>query len=313
MCVNQILPMTKKTFLRLIAVFFLLILGVYYYPTSSPDFFNLYPHKDKISKSYKVFLKKDTKAIIINTVKWNYYTGGNGEKTILFLHGMGGAYDIWWQQIQEIEKDFKVISYTLPEEINSLKGVTEGIKAILSREKVTAFSAVGSSMGGYITQYLVQIMPERLEKVVFGNTFPPNDIILKENNKTAKIFPNLPEILIVKLGDKKLKEEIVPAANNSELLQAFLPSLPFSKKQFINRYAIVIDKFSINSTDNLIKSIPKLIIESDNDPMVNKDLRDAIKNLYTEAGVFTFHKAGHFPYINEAKAYNRILEDFFKD
>ncbi len=302
--------MKSILFLSIFLLFILLLIVVYYYPAPSRDFHKLYPFDDSISKSYKEFQERKTKEITIDNVKWTYYTGGKGSKTILFLHGMGGSYDIWWQQIQEFEKDHTVISYTLPEEINSLKKTAKGIKAILSQEKIDSFTAVGSSMGGYITQYLVQTIPNQIESVVFANTFPPNDIISKENEKTAKILPNLPEILIVKLGDQKLKKEIVPAANKSKLLDAFLPSIPFSKKQFINRYAVVVDTFNVNATDSIFKKIPKLIIESDNDPMVNRELRDAIKSLYPEASVFTFHNAGHFPYINEAEKYNRVLQDF---
>ena len=114
----------------------------------------------------------------------------------------------------------------------------------------------------------------------------------------------------MKFGDKKLANEIVPAANNSELVKAFLPSIPFSKKQFMNRYRVVIDTFTVN----LVKSrrIPKLILESNNDPLVQKELRTAIKNLYTDAQIYTFHDAGHFPYINEAKEYNAVLRAFLE-
>ena len=305
--------MNKRIILMISIILLFLLLALYYYPIPKRDFFKMYPHDDAFSQSLKEFQSRETSEITIDTIKWTYYSGGKGDKTILFLHGMGGSYDLWWQQIQEFEKDFKVISYSLPESINTLEHASKGIKMILTKEKVNTFIAVGTSMGGYISQYLVSIMPERIEKVVFGNTFPPNDIIINANKSKAKIIPYLPELVLIKLSNKKLEEELIPAANNSELLKAFLSSIPFSKKQFVNRYAVVIDKFEIDTANHKIKRIPKLIIESNNDPLVQKELRTALVQLYPEAKTYTFKKAGHFPYINEAKLYNEVLNSFLKD
>lgn len=303
----------KMPLFLILLLLVIILVGVYKYPTPQRDFFKLYPYDDSFSQSLKEFQSRETSEIEVDGNKWTYYSGGKGDKTILFLHGMGGSYDLWWQQIQEFEKNYRVISYSLPENIRSLQSCSKGVQALLAKEKVANFIAVGTSMGGYIAQYLVNTIPNRVEKVVFGNTFPPNTIISEENKTKAKIIPFLPEIFIVKLADKKLREELIPAANNSELLRAFLPSIPFSKKQFINRYAVVIDSFESDRNNNEIESIPKLIIESDNDPLVQKELRTALKELYSDATIYTFNKVGHFPYINEAAKYNEVLNDFLKN
>ncbi len=274
-----------KSIKKLFIFIFLIILVVYLIPTSPSDFFQAYQKNDKASQSLKKFQLKTTSKITIDGVSWEYYAGGKGSKTILFLHGMGGSYDLWWQQISAFEKDYKVITYTLPEQINSLEKTSKGILEILNQEKVNKFYVVGTSMGGYITQYLVTLIPNRIEKAVFGNTFPPNDLILKENLSKSKIIPLLPEILFSKLGEKKLNNEIIPSAKNSELLKAFLTSLPSNKKLFINRYSVVIDKFTATPDKYETKRIPKLIIESDNDPLIQPELRKKIKDLYPDAEV----------------------------
>ena len=296
-------------FLILLAV---VIFIIYQIPAKKSNFFENYPHQDKASESLKEFQSRALTTIEVDGVEWSYFSGGQGQKTILFLHGMGGAYDLWWQQINALESDYKIITYSLPEDINSLEKTSKGIQAILEKEKVDKFYAVGTSMGGYITQYLVRTMPERVEKAVFGNTFPPNDFQSKKNEKISTIVPKLPEVLIGVFGEKKLNEQLLPAGKNDELLTAFLPSLPFSKKGFIGRYAVVIDKFTVNPETYAIKRIPKLIIESDNDPLVEEVLRTELKELYKDAEVFTFQGEGHFPYINAAEQYNELLSEFLK-
>ncbi|VAW26780.1 hypothetical protein MNBD_BACTEROID04-901, partial [hydrothermal vent metagenome] len=226
--------MKRKYLKRIFISLIIIIIGIYLIPAPKTNFFELYPINDNYSQSLKNFQAKPTKEVTINGVKWIYYVGGSGTKTILFIHGMGGAYNLWWQQIIKFEKSYNVISYTLPEDINSLQKTSEGILKILETEKIDKFYVVGTSMGGYIAQYLVSTIPDRIEKAVFGNTFPPNNLIAKENKTKSKLLPFLPEIIISKLGEKTLDKKIIPAAKNSKLLKAFLVSLPFSKKQFIN-------------------------------------------------------------------------------
>ena len=302
--------MKKKYFIRTLFVLLILIIGSYFIPAPQADFFDLYTKNDKPALSLKEFKSRATKQVTVNNVKWNYLTSGNGKETILFLHGMGGTYDLWWQQVIEFEKSYKIITYTLPEEINSLEKVSEGILKILETENIDEFNVIGTSMGGYIAQYLVSTIPNRIEKAVFANTFPPNNLIEKVNATKSKVIPYLPEILLSKLGEKKLNNELIPSAKNSELLLAFLPSLPFSKKQFMNRFYVVIDKFTATPAKYEIKRIPKLIIESDNDPLIQPQLRTKIKELYLDTEIYTFKNEGHFPYINASQEYNTVLRNF---
>ena len=294
-----------------IGVLFLIIV-VYLFPARKADFFEAYSHNDVPVQQLKALMQRPLKTLVVNGTEWHYYAGGNGEQTILFIHGMGGAYTIWWQQIAFFENRYRVIAYTLPDNIRTLQEALQGILEILNAENVDAVNVVGTSMGGYIAQYMVDQVPHRVVKAVFGNTFPPNTMIKAKNSRTAKLIPVIPEIVLQKLGEKQLKEKIIPAANHSELLKAFLPSLPFSKKQFLNRYAVVIDPFFPQPSRYEVKRIPKLIIESANDPLVEEPLREKLKRFYPDAAVFTFPHDGHFPYINAAAKYNEILAQFLE-
>jgi maspardin len=46
--------------------------------------------------------------------KCEYVAFGQGTDTIVFLHGMTGAYDIWWQQMEPLSERYKVVSLTYP-------------------------------------------------------------------------------------------------------------------------------------------------------------------------------------------------------
>ncbi len=289
----------------------LILLGLYLWPVNPVPFEENYKKNDRFSRTLKEFRLRPVKNIDVDGVFWPYYTGGKGDRAILFLHGMGGAYDLWWNQIVAFEDQFRVITYSLPEEVNSLEKTLDGLLAILEKEQVKKVILVGTSMGGYIAQYFISQRPEMVERAVLSNTFPPNDLYTKEKGGLRKILPWIPEVIITKFGEKQLKEKLLPAAHNDSLLAAFLPSLPFSIKQFTGRYDIVVDFFESAPADYQYKRIPKLIIESDNDPLIPPVLRKAIKKRYPEALVYTFHNEGHFPYINAVDEYNTVLSEFF--
>lgn len=290
----------------------IIILAAYLWPVKPENFFALYPKQDKPARTLKEFLSRPVKHVDVDGVRWTYYSGGSGDTSILFAHGMGGAYQLWWQQIMYFEPHYRVISYTLPEPVDNLDDTAKGIEAILQKEKVDKFIVVGTSMGGYIAQYLTHIWPGRVLKAVYSNTFPPNKLIEQKNARLAKILPWVPTILIAKSGEKQLREKLVPAAHNDSLLAAFLPTMPFSKKQFLNRYKVLTDKFFPQPDRYVYKRIPKLIIESANDPLVEKPLREALKKLYTGAQVVNMGNEGHFPYITATKRFNGILATFFR-
>ena len=299
-----------KIFTYLLIFITLGLIILYSIPLKVQSFKEIYPKKDDILSSLMDFRKIPLKNIQKDDVEWKYLRTGNGKKTILFLHGMSGTYDIWWQEINHFRNDYRIISLTYPA-VNSLKKMGKAVIEILDKEKVKETIVVGSSLGGYFTQYLVSTYPKRIEKAVFGNTFPVNDLIKNENKSKEWLFRTAPEWLVMSVMRKGLHKDILPAANNSKVLEALMIeqfSGRMSKAQFIARYECVIDKFNKKETPG----IPKLIIESDNDPLVKPPLQKKLFDEYPEAKVVTFHHAGHFPYVNEPDKYNEALDVFFK-
>ncbi len=295
-------------------IFGVIAIGIFIFYLSvskKQSFFEVYGIDDTISKSLKEFRKLPLNTIKVDSVEWTYLKTGSGEQTILFLHGMGGAYDIWWQQINYFKNKYRIISVTYPP-INNLEQMANAIIEILDNERIGKVMVVGSSLGGYFAQYLTSMYPERIEKAVFGNTFPPNDVIKQENQSKESLFKTAPGWVVMWILRRGLSEGVLPAANNSPVLRAYMIeqySGGMTKEQFIARYYCVVDKFDVEKTDY----IPKMIIESDNDPLVNKDLREKLKALYPEAKVVTIHKGGHFPYVSSPETYNKTLENFFSE
>ena len=296
--------MLKKILLGLAIV----IAIVYLYPSQKYTFEQLYSQNDSVLTSLQNFRKEGTSSIKVGDYDWKYYTTGSGDTTILFLHGMGGSYDIWWQQINYFKTRYKIISPTYPP-LTNLKDLSEGVLAILEKEKISKVIVIGSSLGGYLAQYLAVNHPDKIIKVMMGNTFAPNTENKTNNESLVKAMKWLPEWFVIKNVRKKYNTEVIPASGNSPIANAFLNELlgrGVTREVFIARYYCVVDTF----TPTISPIIPLQIVESDNDPLVNKNLRDQLKLTYPQAKVVTLHNEGHFPYLANADSYNKVIEEF---
>ena len=251
-------------------------------------------------------------SITIERETWEYLATGQGEETILFLHGMTGAYDIWWQQINALQDRYRIVSVTYPA-VHSLANLARGILGILEHENIVRVNLAGSSLGGYLAQYLVSQYPNLIQRVCFGNTFPPNALIARQNRGIGMLLPFLPESVVLSSVRKNIKESIYPAANQSELVLAFLLELlngRMGKAQFVARFHCVIERFSVPNLQSL--GIPTMIVESDNDPLVAEVLREQLKTTYPSAILRTLHHVGHFAYLNEAETYTGLIQDWLQ-
>lgn len=294
-------------------ILIVLIIAVYIWPVSKPSFEELYADVDKnVVDSLSAFRAANpTKTIVVNNEVWEYVVLGQGEDTIVFIHGMTGAYDIWWQQMKGLEQQYQVIAMTYPA-ANSLAEMALGVMTILDAESINLFNVVGSSLGGYFTQYLVANYPERIKSAVFANTFPPNDLIAEQNKVVGILLPYLPEWLIMKVIGGSIRGSVYPASEYSDLVLAFgleQTGGRMNKRQIIGRYHSVVEPFTVPDPDAL--GIPVMILESENDPLVAPVLREELKATYPSAVVYNFGNAGHYPYLNRAEEYTRVIDEFF--
>jgi len=290
----------------------LVIGGIYLYPGQQIPFDELYARVDSDTVKSLVDFRQahPPKLMVVDGVEWNFLTLGDGPETILFLHGMTGAYDIWWKQMEALQDDYRVISVTYPA-VDSLEEMDKAITTILTAEGVDHLYVVGSSLGGYLAQYLVAKHPHEIWGTVLANTFPPNDIIAKNNKTIGAILPYLPEWLVMNVLSGSMRKSVYPASEYSELVLAFGLEQThgrMSKAQTVGRFHCVVEPFKAPNMASL--GIPVMIIEAENDPLVEFELREQLKETYPTAEVITL-KNGHFPYLSMPVEYTALLQAFF--
>jgi pimeloyl-ACP methyl ester carboxylesterase len=303
-----------KIMLLILIALALCFLAVYLWPVPKYAFQELSSEvDDALASSLRDFRKSHPlKQLTVDHTDWNYVALGQTENTILFLHGTTGAYDIWWQQLEALKDRYRLIAVTYPP-VHGLEKLSRGVLAILDHEGIERTHIVGSSLGGYLAQYIMARHPEKVERAVFGNSFPPNDILEEKNRTIGTALPFLPEWLVIRVLRKSFKEKIYPTSGYDELTLAYMLEQSYGRMQkahVISRYRCIIDPFI--SADPASLGIPVAIIESDNDPLVEEALREQLKEVYPSATVYTIQNAGHFPYLNRPEEYTKILDEFFR-
>ena len=86
-------------------IIIMIVAGVYLYPAPNKSVDELYAKVDAetMASLTKFRGAHPVRTLELHGVKWEYLSLGDGPETILFLHGMTGAYDIWWQQMEALQ------------------------------------------------------------------------------------------------------------------------------------------------------------------------------------------------------------------
>ena len=84
------------TTISIVVVLILVVSGIYFFPVSRVPYNKLYASvPEEIRRSLQTFrIQYPLRQVLVYGIDWHYIGVGEGEETILLLHGMGGGYDI---------------------------------------------------------------------------------------------------------------------------------------------------------------------------------------------------------------------------
>jgi len=114
-------------------------------------------------------------AVTLGDDDMRYWEGGQGEETIVFLHGFGGnALWQWYPQLRKLSRSYRVIAPDLlwfgksvsHHEDYSIQHQARAVKSLLEYEGIDNYHIVGLSYGGMVTHELIGIDPMAVDRVV---------------------------------------------------------------------------------------------------------------------------------------------------
>jgi pimeloyl-ACP methyl ester carboxylesterase len=253
---------------------------------------------------------------------WEYVVGGEGDETILFIHGLGATGESHFLQVSALEEDFRVLAPTIPG-APTMRALADGLTASLEAVGVNRAHLFGVSFGGLVAQAFLHHHPDRVADVVLSHTMVPRASAAKDVINRQRVTRLLPVPLygwLARVAGIKAFKNDVPDLTPGEL--------SFWKAYFIELYPYVVTKamalgrlmagadFMLDY--ELTRGGPNgwsgrvLIVESESDSFVPKDDREALKDHYREADVHTITGYGHCGALARADTYVDPVRRFLK-
>ncbi len=256
--------------------------------------------------------------ININGSKIRYTLSGNGQKTILFVHGNSLSSDIFIHQLEssDLQSHFKLIALDLlgygssarsnkPELEYSIPHQAQLIVQFCKQLNLSNMIVVGHSLGGNILIEAIKSL-KIIDLVLVAS--PP-----AENPMNQNMFmphPAIPLFFKDDLSEEDLETLIAGMLFYKEENISFLKDI--LKKSDPSTRSMVL-KFITNAQYddqvNFLKtlSIPIKIIVGSNDALVNCNyITNLSLNLYKNEIQF-IPKAGHLPFLENPKAFNQLF------
>jgi len=257
----------------------------------------------------------------VNNIQLYYETHGEGEPLVL-IPGFASGVWIWFKQIEELSKSFRVITFDprgvsrsdKPQEALTIKMIADDTAALLDELNVEKAHILGASFGGFVAQEFALAYPQKTERLIlcctsFGgvNHIPPSMEVLlafastKDLNTEERVRENL---LIAFNQDyvTERKEEVdyfcALRAENIVPEYAYMQQLQAAVK------------FNTSGRVSQIKA-PTLVLTGDKDIIVPpQNSRNLVEQIPT-AKLRFIEGGSHLFFVEQSEEFNKTVIEFF--
>jgi pimeloyl-ACP methyl ester carboxylesterase len=248
-------------------------------------------------------------------VKWEYIASGRGAEALLILPGLLGIGEMSFQHVRAFETDYRVIVPSYPCELATMNQLADGIAAILDADGLQQAHVLGGSYGGMVAQCLVRRCPQRVASLVLSHTGGPEPDRAAANRRFIALLRLLPMGLLRLMLKRATRQTFKDAPEQLPFWESYSSEMiaRLRKADLISRYQAAADFDATSAfTPDDLKDWPGriLILEGDNDPVAKAPARAALKALYPQARVHTFHGSGHAAPIAKLDEYVAVIRRF---
>ncbi len=135
--------------------------------------------------------------VLYQNKKISYFEKGKGD-TIVLLHGFLENKTIWENFVNELAKDFHVVTIDLPGHgvseslgpVNEISAMADAVNAVLQNLRVIKAIMVGHSMGGYVSLAFAELFQKKTAGVVLfhSHAFADTPDAKKNRERTIELI-----------------------------------------------------------------------------------------------------------------------------
>lgn len=251
---------------------------------------------DAFRKTYPV-----TRFTIAGSMAEMVRTGGRQSPAIL-LPGAQGTAEIFFKQLTVLGAQRDVVAVTYPAWTDAA-ALADFVVLLADKLGFARFDLVGSSFGGHVAQWMAAYHPDRIRKLVVGNSFA-DPAPLQSPERLAAVRDKEADTLKAEAMGRleaspagELRDVLLDLVGHhqpADLLKSRMLGVQMAKP--VPQLALPEDRI--------------LLIECDNDPLVSPPVREAMRRHYAGARCETISDGGHYPYLVKAAEYNAAISRF---
>lgn len=236
----------------------------------------------------------------INHVNINYIDYGEGENTIVLLHGWGQNIEMMKPVGDKLQKNNRIIIIDLPgfgetpepDTIWTMYDYTDMVKKLLDELKVDNPIMIGHSFGGKIS--LIYASKYKVNKLIlFGSPFKKEVQKLSTKTKVLKSLKKVP-------GLNKLEGFAKKHIGSRDYKQA---------SDFMRK--ILVEHVNLDITEEVKKiKCPTLIVWGTNDAEVPIERAYELESLISDAAVIPYEGCTHYAYLERLGQTVNVIKSF---
>ena len=250
-----------------------------------------------------------------------YETHGAGEPLILIPGFASGAWT-WFRQIDELSKDFRVITFDPrgigqsrienPKDAANLSMLTfvTDVLSVLDELKIEKANVLGASFGGFVALELALNFPGRLNKLVLACTSAGGTNHVRPDIEILRSFTPDPTLTV----GERIRKFIRPAFNDEydageiERVCRMRESNSVADAVYLAQLQVA---FSFN-TENEVCAIGSetLVLTGDKDRVVPAQNSFNLADSLPDAKLKIIENGSHMFFIENAGEFNRAVSEF---
>lgn len=228
-------------------------------------------------------------------------TRGTGP-ALLMLPGAQGTAESFFHQLLAFGSQRDMLSINYPG-LDDMARLADLVAALADTQGIGAFDIVGSSLGGYVAQWVAARHPARVNRVVVGNSFHD-----PRPSQSAEKLASLENRSAEQVKLEILERLLATPASEFREVMLDLMGVQQSAAGLRNRM-LAVQRAAVLQGAALDQE-RLLLVECDNDPLIPPSSRQAAREHYPRARVVAISGGGHYPYILRMPDYNEALGSF---
>jgi pimeloyl-ACP methyl ester carboxylesterase len=252
---------------------------------------------------------------------------------IVFVHGLGGAWQNWLEQLPRFAEHHRCIAVDLPgfghsqmpAKKISISGYGRSLDALCDQLNIDAACFVGNSMGGFVSAELAIAFPQRVERLVLVSAAGLS-IEHQRNERALAAMRRLNNVLTFYTGWIASRSDLVTrrsrvrkatlglVARHPERLHPALAAEQLrgsGKPGFIDALDALTDYPIRDRLPDI--ACPALIVWGTDDRLVPLADASQFERLIPDSRKLIFEDTGHVPMLERPDAFNHALEQFLSD